>query len=59
MKNYLAVYTGSAASRDASGWDRLDEASRQARQRQGMEAWEQWVADAPRVPSWTRGRRWA
>ena len=44
MKNFLAVYTGSAASREASGWERLDDAARQARQRQGMEAWENWVA---------------
>jgi hypothetical protein len=43
MKNYLAVYTGSAASREASGWDRLDDAARQERQRQGMEAWGKWV----------------
>lgn len=44
MKNFLAVYTGSAAARDASGWDQLDEAAQQARQRQGVEAWEGWVA---------------
>lgn len=44
MKNFLAVYTGSPAAREASGWDALDEATRQARQRRGVEAWGQWVA---------------
>jgi hypothetical protein len=43
MKNFLAVYTGSEASRKASGWDELGEAEQEARQKQGMEAWERWV----------------
>lgn len=44
MKNFLAVYTGSDASRKASGWDELSEAEQQARQRQGMQAWQHWAA---------------
>src|SRR5512142_1800308 len=44
MKHFLAVYTGSAAAREASGWDALDEATRATRQQRGMEAWGQWVA---------------
>jgi hypothetical protein len=43
MKNFLAVYTGSEASRKASGWHELGEAEHQARQKQGMEAWKRWV----------------
>ena len=43
MKQFLAVYTGSPVARAASGWDALDEAERGARQRQGVEAWGQWV----------------
>jgi hypothetical protein len=44
MKNFLAVYMGSAEAREASGWERLDEAAQRARQRQGVEAWAGWVA---------------
>ncbi|MGN6226903.1 MAG: hypothetical protein ACTHNM_05690 [Dyella sp.] len=44
MKHFLAVYTGSPAAREASGWDALNETERQARQQQGVEAWVQWVA---------------
>jgi hypothetical protein len=47
MKNFLAVYIGSEASRKASGWDALDETARQERQQKGMEAWSKW-ADAHR-----------
>jgi len=43
MKNFLAVYTGSEASLKTSGWHELDEAEQQARQKQGVEAWERWV----------------
>jgi len=43
MKNFLAVYTGSEASLKTSGWHDLDEAEQQARQKQGVEAWERWV----------------
>ncbi len=41
MKNYLAIFTGSAASMDA--WKTLDEATRAAREKAGMQAWEEWA----------------
>ena len=44
MKTFLAIYTGSPDSREADAWNRLDAAGRQVRQRQGMQAWERWVA---------------
>jgi len=43
MKQFLAVYVGSEASRKASGWDELSEAERQAREQQGIQAWGGWV----------------
>lgn len=41
MKNFLAVYTGSASGR--TDWDALDEATRKQREQAGMEAWGKWV----------------
>ncbi|MDI9239062.1 hypothetical protein QLQ15_09080 [Lysobacter sp. LF1] len=41
MKNYLAVFLGSAASMDA--WKALDDVERSRRETAGMEAWGQWV----------------
>lgn len=43
MKQFLAVYIGTEASHKASGWDALSEADRQARQKQGVQAWGAWV----------------
>jgi len=43
MKTFLAVYTGSAASRERSGWDALDEAERNTRQQSGVRAWGEWM----------------
>ncbi len=42
MKKFLAVYIGTPASRDASGWDKLDEATRKKRESAGMSAWMEW-----------------
>jgi len=44
MKTFLAVFTGSAAGRERSGWDALDEAKRAAREQSGMQAWGDWMA---------------
>jgi len=44
MKNYMAVYTGSVQSRQASAWDELDEATRKQREAAGMKAWGDWMA---------------
>ena len=40
MKTFLAIYLGTSAQRAA--WDKLDEATRQARMAQGMKAWYAW-----------------
>lgn len=45
MKQFLAVYTGTAASRQQSGWDALPEADRRTREQAGMAAWQKWMAD--------------
>lgn len=41
MKNFMAVYTGSASAR--AEWDTLDAEKRKAREQAGMEAWGKWV----------------
>jgi hypothetical protein len=44
MKNFLAVYTGSAASREKSNWDAMEPAKRKEREAAGMKAWGDWMA---------------
>jgi leucyl aminopeptidase (aminopeptidase T) len=41
MKNFLAIYLGSAASREA--WDKLPEAERKKREQDGMAGWRAWM----------------
>jgi len=41
MKNFLAIYTGTAAAR--TKWDALPEKERKAREAAGMAAWHAWV----------------
>jgi hypothetical protein len=43
MKQFLAVYLGTAESRQRKEWDSLDEATRQKRMEQGMKAWGDWM----------------
>jgi hypothetical protein len=43
MKNFLAIYMGSAPSRERSTWDQLDEATRKARMNSGITAWGHWM----------------
>ena len=43
MKNFLAIYVGSAASRKRSDWDKLDEATRKDRMNAGLKAWGNWM----------------
>jgi len=43
MKTYLAIYTGSAASRRKSGWDELAAAERHTREQKGISAWGAWM----------------
>ncbi len=44
MKKFLAVYTGTAAARAKSGWDRMDAKKRDQAQAAGMQAWGEWMA---------------
>ena len=43
MKTYLAMFTGSPASMDA--WKTLDTATREAREKAGMQAWQDWRSE--------------
>ena len=43
MKTFVAIYLGSAASRERAQWDRLDENERKRRQAEGMQAWKDWA----------------
>jgi hypothetical protein len=45
MKKYRAVYIGTADARARSQWDTLDAKTRQAREAEGMRAWQQWGID--------------
>lgn len=40
---FLALFTGSPDAFARSGWASLDEATRQAREREGMQAWTDWM----------------
>ncbi|MFL6606288.1 MAG: hypothetical protein ACJ8R9_33860 [Steroidobacteraceae bacterium] len=44
MKKFLAVYIGTAHSRDKSGWDSLDEGQRKKVEATGIKAWGDWMA---------------
>ena len=44
MKNFLAVYTGSAVSREKSNWDAMDATKRKEREAAGMKGWGDWMA---------------
>ncbi len=43
MKRFMAVYIGTPESLERSGWNQLDEATRQQRQKAGIQAWHNWV----------------
>jgi len=43
MKRFMAVFTGSTAARERSGWDSLSDADRQRREKDGIAAWGAWV----------------
>jgi hypothetical protein len=48
MKSYLCVFTGSPNAMD--GWQKLPEAERQRREREGMAGWKKWAEDnGPRI----------
>jgi hypothetical protein len=43
MKNFLAIYTGSASSVRRAEWDAMDEAKRKKMEASGMKAWGDWM----------------
>jgi hypothetical protein len=43
MKTFLAIFTGTPEN--LAKWKSLDDATRAARERDGMAAWKQWIAD--------------
>ena len=45
MKNYLAVYVGSATGSAMKKWAALDEKTRKEREQAGMAAWVKWGAE--------------
>jgi hypothetical protein len=44
MKRFLAIYLGTPASLERSGWNALDPAKRKEREAKGMRAWGDWMA---------------
>jgi len=55
MKNFLAVYMGSASSPERTKWDALDPASRKEREGAGMKAWSDWMTKHQAVVVTTGG----
>lgn len=43
MKQFLAVYIGTEAAMNESGWNALNDAQKQARRQEGKLAWGKWV----------------
>jgi hypothetical protein len=43
MKKFLAVFLGSASSRERADWDRIDEAKRKKLEASGIQAWGAWM----------------
>ena len=43
MKTFLAVYTGTPASLEQSGWSKLSEQERKQKEQTGIKAWGDWV----------------
>jgi len=42
MKNFLAIYIGTATALEKSQWNQLEERQRKAREAEGMNAWMEW-----------------
>ncbi len=45
MKRFLVLYMGTPEGLARAGWDKLDEAERQRRQKAGFDAWVAWGKD--------------
>jgi hypothetical protein len=44
MKKFLAIYLGSPAAMEKSGWSTMDEAKRKKLEASGMKAWGDWMS---------------
>jgi hypothetical protein len=44
MKKFLAIYLGSPAAMEKSGWNTMDEAQRKKLEASGMKAWGDWMS---------------
>lgn len=44
MKRFLAIYVGTQAALERSGWNELSEEQRKARTAEGIQAWMEWGA---------------
>ena len=44
MKKFLAIYLGSPAAMEKSGWNTMDEAKRKKLEASGMKAWGDWMS---------------
>jgi hypothetical protein len=42
MKNFLAIYIGTATALEKSQWNQMDEQRRKTREAEGMRAWMEW-----------------
>ena len=42
MKKFLAIYLGTPATLEKSGWNKMDEAERKKREASGIKAWMDW-----------------
>jgi hypothetical protein len=42
MKKFLAIYMGTEAAHERSGWNRLNDEQRKQRDAEGFEAWMKW-----------------
>jgi hypothetical protein len=42
MKQFLAIYMGTAGALETSQWNKLDDAQRKELEAKGMRAWEEW-----------------
>jgi hypothetical protein len=43
MKNFLAIYTGTAEAMERSGWNALSEPMKKERTQSGLAAWHAWM----------------
>jgi hypothetical protein len=49
MKRFLAIYIGTEAALERSGWKKLDEETRKAREASGIKAWMDFPGDSVEI----------